>query len=105
MEEYKKYWVNFTNFTGRTTRKEFWIPVLFNIVISSILSSINTTLGSIFALIIFIPSLAIGIRRLHDINKSGWNLLWAFLPFIGWIVLIVFYCTATVNEGNNYPAE
>ena len=102
MEEYKNYWVNYVNFSGRSTVKEFWLPVLFNLVISGILTAISTTLGSIFSLLILIPSLSNAIRRMHDINKSGWNLLLALIPLVGWIIVLVYYCKATVEEGNNY---
>ena len=105
MEEYKKYWVNFVNFSGRSTRMEFWLPVLFNFVISAILSAISTKLGSAFGLITFIPSLANAVRRMHDINKSGWYLLFSLIPLVGWIIVLVFECQATVEEGNNYPKE
>ena len=105
MEEYVKYWENYVNFSGRATRREFWLPVLFNIVISMILSKLNTTCGTIFSLVTFIPNLAIDIRRFHDINKSGWNVLWALLPIVGWIILLVNYCKPTVEDENKYATD
>ena len=102
MEEYKKFWNNFTNFSGRSTRRDYWIPTLFNMVISGILSYISETLGGIFALIIFIPGLSIAFRRLHDINKSAWWIFINCIPIIGSIIYLVFMCTASVDENNNY---
>ena len=105
MEEYVKYWKNYVNFSTRSTRKEFWLPVLFNFVISGILGAISTKLGTIFSLIILIPNLSNAIRRMHDINKSGWNLLIGLIPIVGWIIVLVYECTPTVEEGNEYPVD
>ena len=105
MEEYVKYWKNYVNFSTSSTRKEFWLPVLFNFVISGILSAINAKLGTIFSLVILIPNLSNAIRRMHDINKSGWNLLLGLIPIVGWIIVLVYECTPTVVEGNIYPVD
>lgn len=105
MEEYIKYWKNYVNFSTRSTRKEFWLPVLFNFVISGILSAINAKLGTIFSLLILIPNLSNAVRRMHDINKSGWNLLIGLIPLVGWIIVLVYECTPTVVEGNIYPVD
>ena len=105
MEEYIKYWKNYVNFSTRSTRKEFWLPVLFNFVISGILSAINAKLGTIFSLLILIPNLSNAVRRMHDINKSGWNLLIGLIPIVGWIIVLVYECTPTVEEGNEYPVD
>ena len=104
MEEYKKYWIRFANFSGRATRKEYWLPVLFNFVLSSLIVFINKDFGSIFSIITFIPSISNGVRRLHDINKSGFNLLWIFVPIVGPIMLLIYMCTASVAD-SNYPDE
>lgn len=102
MEEYKKFWTNYTNFSGRSTRKDFWMVVLFNIVISGILSYISTTLGGIYSLITLIPGLAIAFRRLHDTNRSGGWIFINLIPLIGWIIYLVFMTSASVDENNNY---
>ena len=113
MEEYVKYWKNFVNYEGRATRKEYWMPVLFNFIISIILnmlsSAINVdsvvSLSGIFSIVVFIPNLTIFIRRMHDINKSGWNILWTLLPIIGWIIMFVYLCKETVDEDNRYSKD
>lgn len=102
MEEYKKFWTNYTNFSGRSTRRDYWIAALINFVISGILSYISKTLGGIFSLITLIPGLAIAFRRLHDINKSGGWIFISLVPLVGWIIYIVFMCTASVDENNQY---
>ena len=96
----KKYFC----FDGRTGRKSFWLFVLVNFVISTILGmipGIGQVLSAVWFLAVLCPSLGITARRLHDTGRSAWNLLWAFLPVIGWIVLLVFYCQGS-REPNQY---
>ncbi len=59
-------------------------------------------LGAIYALAVFIPGLALEIRRLHDINKSGWYIFISLIPIVGWIILLVMLCQPYVDEGNEY---
>ena len=89
----KKYAV----FSGRAQRTEFWMFVLINLLVSIGLNIIDVIigtaplLGSLYALGVIIPTLAVSVRRLHDTNRSGWWLLIGLVPLIGLIVLIVFY--------------
>ena len=99
----KKY----ADFTGRARRAEYWWFVLVNIgvlfgisVVSFILASSNDSLAGlgviiylVYALGVFVPSLAVAVRRLHDTNKSGWMLLIGLIPLVGSILLLVFYFT------------
>lgn len=85
----KKYAV----FTGRASRSEFWWFVLFNFLASAVGSILDQAANTgaislIVSLVLFLPSLAVGVRRLHDIDRSGWWLLISIIPLIGWIVLI-----------------
>ena len=103
MEEYIKVIKNFANFRGRASRREFWMFILINIIISIILSIIDSALGLkigsgamqqgilglLYSLFIFIPNLAVTIRRLHDINKSGWWLAGFYAAIIVLSVLLV----------------
>lgn len=95
---FKKY----AEFNGRSTRSEYWYFVLANFILSIILSFFSDTISIIYGLIIIIPSLALGVRRLHDIGKSGWNILWGLLPIIGMIYLIILYCRKSQEVGNVY---
>ena len=97
----KKYAV----FSGRARRKEFWMYILFYVIIAIGLSVVDmmigmSLLGFIFALAMLVPSLAVGARRLHDIGKSGWWQLIGLVPFIGIIVLIIFWVMDS-NPGDN----
>ena len=124
---------NYANFSGRARRKEFWMFVLFNIIISWGLSLIDHMLGftytyqpepvnlpgmewmsryqstgylsGIYSLAVLIPSLAVTVRRLHDIGKSGWNILWGFVCCIGWIYLIYLYIQEGENGTNEYGLD
>lgn len=101
----KKY----AEFNGRSQRSEYWYFFLFNILISivlSIASSIigddNRIFGSLYSLAVFIPSIAVGVRRLHDTGKSGWMILISIIPLIGWIWLIVLFATDSTPGSNEY---
>ena len=101
-------------FSGRARRQEYWMFVLFNIiagiiigVIAGVLVGVTKVtafayLGSSYNLAVLIPGLAVFFRRLHDIGKSGWWWLLAFIPFIGWIVLLVFCCLDSQPGDNQY---
>ncbi len=98
-------------FSGRSRRKEYWFFTLFNLIISMGLSFIEGLLGmpavltGIYALGVILPSIAVAIRRLHDIGKSGWWLLIGFVPLIGGIVLIVFACMDSQEGENRFGAN
>ena len=99
LEVLKKY----VQFSGRARRKEYWYFVLFNLILTVILALIDVAtgtfskdlriglLGGIYALAVLLPGLGVGVRRLHDTDRTGWWLLIALVPFIGAIVLIVFF--------------
>jgi uncharacterized membrane protein YhaH (DUF805 family) len=102
---------NYFNFSGRATRAENWWWVLFTIVslmaltIVETVSGLPNVLSGIFRLATLIPSLAVGARRLHDINKSGWWLLLMFAILIGWIILIVWAIKQGDREPNKYGPD
>jgi uncharacterized membrane protein YhaH (DUF805 family) len=114
MEWYLMVWKRYAEFTGRSRRKELWMFVLFNAIILTVLymggmmmagqgSSLGTiffALYGIYALAALVPSLAVDVRRLHDIGKSGWWLLIAFVPIVGGIILLV-WCVTDSQPGDN----
>lgn len=81
----------FAEFEGRASRREFWMFVLANILLSIIIGLFGKALLSLYHLLVLVPSLAVGARRLHDTGRSGWWQLLYFVPVIGWIVLIIFF--------------
>jgi uncharacterized membrane protein YhaH (DUF805 family) len=100
----------YAQFTGRAGRAEFWWYFLANIIVYIVLniliaiSSIFWVLYVIYALAVLIPGIAVGIRRLHDTDKSGWWLLISLIPLVGIIVLIVFWATEGTPGLNRYGA-
>ena len=95
----KKYVV----FSGRATRSEYWNFVLVNFIVSIVLGFLGLELISmLYSLFILIPGLAVFCRRMHDINRSGWNWLWILLPIIGLIILLIYLCTSTKEGENKY---
>lgn len=95
----KKY----ATFSGRARRKEFWYFMLFYVGGSIILSAIGNAMNMyllqvLFAWALFLPSLAVCVRRMHDTNRSGW---WILLP----IVNLIFYLQDTVPGDNRFDAS
>ncbi|WP_454256564.1 DUF805 domain-containing protein [Pseudomonas sp. Marseille-Q8238] len=104
-------------FSGRARRKEYWMFVLFNLIVSVVLSFVDGVVGTfsveagigllsgIYALAVLIPSLAVAVRRLHDTNRSGWWLLIALVPLVGGIVLLVFLVLDSTPGDNRFGAN
>ena len=111
----KWYFKCCTDFSGRASRKEYWSFVLVNdvciaYIILVIVELIELTYywPYVYTLALFIPPLAVGVRRLHDVGKSGWMYLIALIPIVGWIWLIVLFCTDSQkgsNKWGNNPKE
>lgn len=124
MNYYIKVLKQYADFNGRARRKEYWIYNIINSIIGGLLFFLDYDLGTtnegldlditlttnegldvgvlyiIYALFVFIPGLAVAVRRLHDVGKSGWMLLIALIPLIGAIWLLVLYLTNS-NPGEN----
>ena len=96
---------NYANFDGRARRKEYWMFALFNGIISVILSMIAPTVYLIYLLAILVPSIAVGVRRLHDVGKSGWFMFIVLVPIIGSIWLLVLACTDGDSGDNEYGSN
>ncbi|MEY3018496.1 MAG: hypothetical protein RL336_1631 [Pseudomonadota bacterium] len=108
----KKYF----EFSGRARRAEYWYFTLFNVIFSIVLGVIDAViaagnssdigvLGGLYSLALFIPSLAVAVRRLHDTGRSGWWMLMIFIPLIGVIVLLVFMVMNGEASDNEYGPD
>lgn len=80
---------------GCASRAEFWWWFLFVVIASLALQVIGTNLSAAFSIATLLPSIAVGARRLHDIDRSGWWQLLYFFPLVGWIVLLIFWAEGT----------
>jgi uncharacterized membrane protein YhaH (DUF805 family) len=82
--------IKFSDFSGRAVRSEYWWFILFVAVGSVVCGRIGSVVEGVFQLAVFVPMIAVGARRLHDTNRSGWlQLLW-LIPLVGWIIVISF---------------
>lgn len=114
MNWYLKCLKQYVDFSGRARRKEYWMFFLFNWIFSLILGIFDGVLGlssadiglgllgSMYSLAVFLPGLAVSVRRLHDIGKSGWNFLFILIPIVGAIMLLVWLCTDSESNRNEW---
>ena len=112
MQWYVKVMKNYVGFSGRAHRTEFWMFALINFIIGIILGVVDSALGfesggigSLYSLVVLLPSLAVGMRRLHDTDRSGWWLLLYLIPILGWIALLIFYCLDGTPGSNQYGPD
>lgn len=107
----------YADFSGRACKKEFWMYVLFYMIIAIVLHVIDSmlgwvtpefdmgVLGGLYSLCMFIPGLAVSVRRLHDIGKSGWNFLFILIPLVGAVVLLIWFCKEGERRGNAWGLD
>jgi len=110
LEVLKKY----AEFNGRAGRQEYWFFLLFNVLISAFLATVDFFSGTfnvesgvgllsgIYSLAVLIPGIAVTVRRLHDTDRSGWWLLLPLIPIIGGIVLFIFMVQDSSSGDNQY---
>lgn len=107
MEWYLKCIRLYAEFNGRARRKEYWMFILINLIFVVVAAFIDAILGSVgiltflYSIFIFLPSLAVTVRRLHDTGRSGWWLLIGLVPLIG-IFVLLFYM---VQDGDNFDND
>ena len=114
-ESIKSCLSGYVKFEGRASRSEYWWFGVFNFLIGIVASCIDKSASTIYekselvstlvALAFLLPSLAVCVRRLHDLNKSGWWVLLFFIPIIGLIVLIVWFATRGTVGANNFGED
>jgi len=117
MNWYLKVLKQYADFSGRARRKEYWMFTLFNAIIifalmlvwmagnaaeSSVLLNVGMILYFGYILAVIIPSLAVCVRRLHDIGKSGWYYLIVLIPLVGAIILLVWFCGDSQSGENKW---
>lgn len=114
MNWYLKVMRQYTDFNGRARRQEYWMFTLFNVIFSIAAMVLDNVLGLafgeigygplylVYGLVALIPGLAVTVRRLHDIGKSGWMLLVILIPIVGAIWLLVLLVTDSKSGENEY---
>ena len=103
---------NYANFSGRARRSEYWWYALCNLLISLVLLTADYFIGFgfnflylLYGLAVIIPGLAVLVRRLHDVGKSGWFFFVVLIPLVGPIWLLVLLFTEGDNGSNQYGAD
>jgi uncharacterized membrane protein YhaH (DUF805 family) len=117
MDWYLQALRKYATFSGRACRAEYWYFFLMYVLIYVVLSIVDGiagtyssedgigALGTVFVLAMLLPSVAVGVRRLHDIDRTGWWLLIALVPLVGAIVLLVFAVQAGTQGDNQYGPD
>jgi len=115
----------YAEFSGRSRRREYWMFALLNLFVSLFIGLVALILytldwseeammtvmgplmvaGVIYSVIAFIPGIAVTIRRLHDTDRSGWNILWGLVPAIGTFILLYFYVSEGTPGPNRFGAD
>ena len=118
----KSFWSNYTNFSGRARRSEYWFIQLFLVLTNLAVAAIDLALmngdvdrfianggggivGLIWILATIVPAVAVLVRRLHDTSRSGWWALIGLLPIVGGIILLVFTVQDSDSADNTYGAS
>lgn len=111
MDWYLEAWRKYAVFSGRARRTEYWMFVLFNVIVAVVLSFVDGLVGSqgaldmLYGLAALIPGIAVSVRRLHDTDRSGWWLLVGLIPLVGTIVLLVFMVQDSTPGQNEFGAN
>lgn len=113
----------YADFQGRSRRKEFWMFVLGYVIVFAVLGVLAAITGGfendepsgfgvifiglmvLVALALFIPSLAVQVRRFHDQDKSGWFVLLGFIPYVGGLIILVFMCLDGTKGENRFGPD
>jgi len=101
---------NYVNFSDRACRSKYWYWFLFVVLGQFVTAIVDSVIGfqlttGIFSLVVLLPGIAVGVRRLHDLDRTGWWLLLAFVPLIGTIILIVWFCTRGTPGANRFGPD
>lgn len=99
----------YAQFSGRSRRSEYWWFTLANVLLQALCIIVDVVVGTPLTLIVsialFVPGMAVTVRRLHDTNRSGWWILIAFVPLVGAILLIVWLATEGERQPNLYGPD
>lgn len=103
----KSVFTQYATFSGRARRSEYWWFFLFNLIVSVAVANLDwfastQAFSVVTAIALFIPSIAVTVRRFHDVGRSGWWILTGFIPIVGLIILIAFTLTDSDPGSNSY---
>ena len=114
MEAVGLFFRNYANFQGRSRRAEYWWPVLFNMIViipiyllmlaGGAIGGLASLIYIVYVLAIFLPGLSVSVRRLHDLEKSGWWYLIALIPLVG-LLLLYWFCQSGTAGPNKFGPD
>ncbi len=101
---------NYVGFSGRASRSEYWYWILFYFIGAIVAEIIDAVLGitaiyPLFSLAVLLPGIAVAVRRLHDLDRSGWWILLGLIPLVGAIILIIWYCMKGTTGPNRFGPD
>jgi uncharacterized membrane protein YhaH (DUF805 family) len=101
---------NYVNFSDRACRSEYWFWFLFVIIGNLVTLGIDYAIGiqiisSLFSLAVLLPGIAIAVRRLHDLDRSGWWILLVLIPLIGAIILLIWFVSKGTDGSNRFGPD
>jgi uncharacterized membrane protein YhaH (DUF805 family) len=114
LDAVKTAFQKYATFTGRARRSEYWYWTLFVVLASLCMSILDLAifgtpdggpLYAVFTLATLLPAIAVGVRRLHDVDRSGWWLLIVLVPLIGWLVLLFWFVTKGTTGSNRFGED
>ena len=98
---YLKVLRQYADFQGRARRKEYWTFFLINTIVTIALVNVHTGLADLYTLATLVPATAVSVRRLHDTGRSGFQLFLGLIPFIGAVILLIFFAEDSMSCGQN----
>lgn len=111
-EAVRRCFALYATFSGRARRSEFWFFWLFNLlahgvagILDAALFGTATPLNAIVSLLLLVPNLAVSVRRLHDVGRSGWWLLILLVPLVGIVVLLIWYVSQGEHGANRFGPD
>ena len=101
---------NYAGFSGRARRAEYWNFFLVNLIVAFVLEFVLGFMhlqfvAYLYSLAVLLPSIAVGVRRMHDTNRSGWWLLIALIPFAGWLAVLILLALEGTPGPNQYGPD
>jgi uncharacterized membrane protein YhaH (DUF805 family) len=109
-EAIKSGFSNYVNFSDRACRSEYWFWYLFFTIVLVVAAIVDGLIGAsvtsvIWYLATILPNIAISVRRLHDLDRSGWWIFLGLIPLVGGIILLIWYCTKGTDGPNRFGAD
>ncbi len=108
----------YATFSGRARRSEFWWFVLFTVLVSAALNVVDraifgiapdgrpvSILNALFSLAVLLPTIAVGVRRLHDLDRTGWWYLLILIPVLGALILLFFFIQKGTEGPNRFGPD